>query len=75
MIMRVYALYERSRCVLAILVFMAAGMTVVAFWAVTSAAVVNPVPTQQHLIGCPGGPLSFAKGIYLSAAWGGLLLF
>ncbi|KAI6040471.1 hypothetical protein EDC04DRAFT_2676253 [Pisolithus marmoratus] len=75
MIMRVYALYERSRCILAILVFMAAGMTVVAFWAVTSAAVVNAVPTQQHMIGCPGGPLSFAKRIDLSAAWGGAATF
>ncbi|KAI6040474.1 hypothetical protein EDC04DRAFT_1488509 [Pisolithus marmoratus] len=75
MIMRVYALYERSRCVSAILVILAVGMTVVAFWAVSAATVVDPVPTQEHLIGCPSGPLSFEQAAYLSAAWGGLLLF
>ncbi|KAI6012061.1 hypothetical protein BKA83DRAFT_4369462 [Pisolithus microcarpus] len=66
MIMRIYALYERDRCVLAILVFLAVGAIAVGCWAVVAlppppAAVL--VPTQEPLIG------------YLSAAWGGQLLF
>ncbi|KAI6041115.1 hypothetical protein EDC04DRAFT_2672010 [Pisolithus marmoratus] len=76
MTMRVYALYERSRCVLAILVFLAVGMTVVAFWVASAVPVVDVVPTQEHQIGCPSqGFLTFAQAIYISAAWGGQLLF
>lgn len=79
MIMRIYALYERDRCVLAILVFLAVGAITVGCWAVFTlpplpAAVL--VPTQEPLIGCTGkGYLSSAEAPYLSAAWGGQLLF
>ncbi|KAI6038348.1 hypothetical protein EDC04DRAFT_1992096 [Pisolithus marmoratus] len=58
MIMRVYALYERSRCVLAMLVFLA------------GAAII------ERQIGCPGqGSLNSDQALYLSAVWGGQLLF
>ncbi|KAI6127953.1 hypothetical protein EDD16DRAFT_220756 [Pisolithus croceorrhizus] len=61
MIVRVYALYDRSRYILAMLVFL---------------AVVVPAPTQEPLIGCPdSGFLSPDQSLYLAVAWGGQLLF
>ncbi|KAI6040470.1 hypothetical protein EDC04DRAFT_1488186 [Pisolithus marmoratus] len=76
MIMRVYALYERSRCVLAILVFLAVGMTAVSFCIFSAAPAADLVPTQESLIGCPTpGFFSSDQAIYLLAAWAGQLLF
>lgn len=79
MIMRIYALYERDRCVLAILVFLAVGAIAVGCWAVVALPpppAVVLVPTQEPLIGCAGkGYLSSEEASYLSAAWGGQLLF
>ncbi|KAI6142602.1 hypothetical protein BKA82DRAFT_1003386 [Pisolithus tinctorius] len=77
MIMRVYALYERSRCVLAMLVFFGVCGILVGAWAVSSLPFSPPaVPTLEFLIGCPGkGLLTFDQGLYLAAAWSGQLLF
>ncbi|KAI6015963.1 hypothetical protein EDC04DRAFT_2608606 [Pisolithus marmoratus] len=63
--------------VLVIIIQMIGGisMTIVAFWAVPAATVVDPVLTQEHLIGCPSRALSFEQAAYLSVAWGRLLLF
>ncbi|KAI6097995.1 hypothetical protein EV401DRAFT_1029485 [Pisolithus croceorrhizus] len=80
MIVRVYALYERSRYILAMLVFLAVGANAVGFWVVSSipssASVVVPAPAQEPLIGCPdSGFLSPDQSLYLAVAWGGQLLF
>ncbi|KAI6006757.1 hypothetical protein EDC04DRAFT_3095580 [Pisolithus marmoratus] len=77
MIMRVYALYERSRCVLAMLAFLAVAGIVIAIWAVSSLPSSALVAvTQGRQIGCPGqGFLSSDQALYLSAGWGGQLLF
>ncbi|KAI6159147.1 hypothetical protein EDD17DRAFT_1616089 [Pisolithus thermaeus] len=74
MIVRVYALYERSRYILAMLVFLAVGANAVGFWVVSSipssASVVVPAPAQEPLIGCPDSGF-----LNLAVAWGGQLLF
>lgn len=79
MIMRVYALYERSRHVLAVLLFVVVGAIAVGTWAVSSspsspsAALAS---TQELPIGCPGkGFLTSDQGLNMAAAWGGQLLF
>ncbi|KAI6142603.1 hypothetical protein BKA82DRAFT_4189048 [Pisolithus tinctorius] len=66
MIMRVYALYERSRCVLALLLWVAVCGIVVGGWAFSSLPSTPPAvlaPTQAPSIG------------YVAAAWSGQLLF
>ncbi|KAI6112109.1 hypothetical protein EDD16DRAFT_1179014 [Pisolithus croceorrhizus] len=79
MTMRIYALYERNRCVLTILVLLAVGAITVGLWVVfllPSVPMAVAVPTQEPQIGCPGmGAFSSDEAIYLSAAWGGQLLF
>ncbi|KAI6006758.1 hypothetical protein EDC04DRAFT_976030 [Pisolithus marmoratus] len=76
MIMRVYALYEKSRCVLAMLVFLAGAAIIVGIWAISSLPSSIPVPTQERQIGCPGqGSLNPDQALYLSVVWGGQLLF
>ncbi|KAI6104294.1 hypothetical protein F5141DRAFT_180595 [Pisolithus sp. B1] len=84
MIVRVYALYERSRYILAMLVFLAVGANAVGFWVVSSipssASVVVPAPAQEPLIGCPDNlsgieTLTRGRSLYLAVAWGGQLLF
>ncbi|KAI6145746.1 hypothetical protein EDD17DRAFT_1652709 [Pisolithus thermaeus] len=62
MTMRIYALYERNRCVLTILVLLAVGAIAVGLWVVLllpSVPTAVAVPTQEPQIGCPGkGALS-----------------
>ncbi|KAI6138435.1 hypothetical protein EDD17DRAFT_1674022 [Pisolithus thermaeus] len=57
MTMRIYALYERNRCVLTILVLLAVGAITVGLWVVfllPSVPMAVAVPTQEPQIGCPG---------------------
>lgn len=79
MIMRVYALYERSRCVLALLLWVAVCGIVVGGWAFSSLPSTPPAvlaPTQAPSIGCPAnGSLTSGQGLDVAAAWSGQLLF
>ncbi|KAI6118645.1 hypothetical protein EV401DRAFT_1966131 [Pisolithus croceorrhizus] len=84
MTMRIYALYERNRCVLTILVLLAVGAIAVGlvsppcfglcFYYLLSLLAVA-VPTQEPQIGCPGNGALSSVDTDLSAAWGGQLLF
>ncbi|KAI6041950.1 hypothetical protein EDC04DRAFT_1108852 [Pisolithus marmoratus] len=77
MTMRVYALYDRSRHVLAMLVFLAVGAVAVALWVVPSIPSSSPpAMTQEPRIGCPDqGFATSDQALYFSVVWGGQLLF
>ncbi|KAI5997281.1 hypothetical protein F5J12DRAFT_852033 [Pisolithus orientalis] len=78
MIMRVYALYERSRHVLAVLLFVVVGAIAVGAWALSS--------SSSSSLCCSGintgasdrlswKGVSHLRPVNMAAAWGGQLLF
>jgi len=74
--MRVYALYDRSRWVIALFLTLAVVDVGIGCWAIMSA---NPIrlPQQDLAVSAPGcaEPLSHEQGIRLAIAWGGQLAF
>ncbi|KIM38074.1 hypothetical protein M413DRAFT_13036 [Hebeloma cylindrosporum] len=73
LIMRMYALYERSRKVLAFYVTLATVILVVAFWACMAGKKEDP-PNIQLRIGC-GASLSRERSRHFGIAWGGMVVF
>ncbi|KAJ7882160.1 hypothetical protein B0H13DRAFT_2667432 [Mycena leptocephala] len=77
LILRTYALYERSRRVLAFMVYISAGVIAVGAWSVISGPSRKPgddVPPLHLYIGCSSG-LSYSQSVGLAAAWAGMGVF
>lgn len=74
LIMRVYALYERSRRVLALLVGLAIGAVAFGCWSVLGGKDRVPEIYQVLPVGC-AAPLTRNQAIRIGAAWGGMLIF
>ncbi|KIM64885.1 hypothetical protein SCLCIDRAFT_599235 [Scleroderma citrinum Foug A] len=79
MIMRVHALYARSRCILVFLVALAIGVIGFGCWAVIahpmSAAVDSTVLVQGPAFGCPNyGYITYEQALYLALTWSGQLV-
>jgi len=76
LVMRVYALYDRSRWVIVLFLTLAVVDVGIGCWAIMSA---NPIrlPQQDLAVSAPGcaEPLSHEQGIRLAIAWGGQLAF
>lgn len=75
LIMRMYALYERSRKVLALYIVVAGAILAVACWAMLGGKKEKPrdVDLQRH-IGCASN-LSRDKAVRFGTAWAGMLVF
>ncbi|KAJ6571356.1 hypothetical protein B0H19DRAFT_1255341 [Mycena capillaripes] len=77
LILRTYALYERNRRVLALMVFVASGVIAVGAWSVIAgpkAKAGDEVPQLPLYIGCSSG-ISPSQSIGLVAAWAGMGVF
>ncbi|KAJ7917155.1 hypothetical protein B0H13DRAFT_2322583 [Mycena leptocephala] len=80
LILRTYALYERNRRVLSLMIFVAAGVIAVGGWAVISGPgakagdEVREVPPLHLYIGCSAG-ISASQSVGLAAAWAGMGMF
>ncbi|KAF8876748.1 hypothetical protein BD779DRAFT_1677645 [Infundibulicybe gibba] len=74
LITRTYALYDRSKW--ALIIMLAAAVAVIGFgiWSVASGMDVDPVSTLISPVGCLL-PLSAGDGIRLASAWTGMLFF
>jgi len=77
LIVRTYALYDRSRRVLALIIGALLATISVGCWSIVSRR--GPERDHRHLenylvIGCPS-PLSRAAALMFAKAWGGLLVF
>jgi len=73
LIMRIYALYEQSRKVLAFYIFVALTIVIGGLWAMLGGGNEKPRAVQIH-VGC-GANLSRKKAVRLGACWAGMLLF
>ncbi|KIM38067.1 hypothetical protein M413DRAFT_30471 [Hebeloma cylindrosporum] len=73
LIMRMYALYERSRKVLALYIVVAVVIVIVGCWAMLSGQKETRLDLQVK-IGCSPN-LSRERAIRLGAAWAGMLIF
>ncbi|KAF7350147.1 hypothetical protein MVEN_01317100 [Mycena venus] len=77
LILRTYALYERNRRVLGLMVFVSAGVIAVGAWSVISGPSPKPgddVPQLDLYIGCSTG-MSSSQSTGLAAAWAGMGVF
>ncbi|KAF8157131.1 hypothetical protein B0H34DRAFT_712330 [Crassisporium funariophilum] len=74
LIMRTYALYERSRKVLALYIGVSAVAVAVGCWAVLGGKTTHKPQDTSVPIGC-GVSLTHYQAIRLGAAWGGMLVF
>jgi len=74
MIIRIYALYNRSRWILVFLITLAGGVIAFGGWAVS---VKNPEASIALTVGTPGcnSALSASEARHLGAAWSGVLVF
>lgn len=73
MMMRIYALYNRSRRVLAFFVGVAVGVLVVGCWLLVSSKSKHQPIDEVALVGCPA-PLSRPEALRLGLGWGGILV-
>ncbi|KAJ7305441.1 hypothetical protein DFH08DRAFT_976369 [Mycena albidolilacea] len=71
LILRTYALYGRSKRVLALILTVTAGVIVVGFWSVLTGKAVDKTTNLPLYFGCDY-PTSKAQGLSLAAAWGGV---
>ncbi|KAJ7362338.1 hypothetical protein DFH08DRAFT_840743 [Mycena albidolilacea] len=77
LILRTYALYERNKRVLGLMVFVSLGVIGTSAWSIIAgpAAKLGDEVFQLDLyIGCSSG-ISFSQSIGLASAWGGMGLF
>ncbi|KAF8189499.1 hypothetical protein K438DRAFT_1971615 [Mycena galopus ATCC 62051] len=77
LILRTYALYERNRRVLALMVLVSAVVIAVGAWAIIAGPSAKPgdeVPQLNLYIGCSTG-LTSAQSLGLAAAWAGMGFF
>ncbi|KAF9458370.1 hypothetical protein BDZ94DRAFT_106179 [Collybia nuda] len=74
LIMRMYALYDRSRRVLALFLGVALAAVIIACWSIFTGKEDGPTPEYFLPVGCPAS-LSHYAATRLAAAWGGMLVF
>ncbi|KAJ7214475.1 hypothetical protein GGX14DRAFT_444025 [Mycena pura] len=74
LILRTYALYERNRRVLALMILVSSGVIGVGAWAVLSERKASDIPTLNLYIGCSTG-VSSSQTIHLASAWIGMAAF
>ncbi|KAF8188805.1 hypothetical protein K438DRAFT_1451807, partial [Mycena galopus ATCC 62051] len=74
LILRTYALYERSKRVLALMMTVTVGVVVIGFWSVLSGKSVEKSTNLSLYFGC-NYPTSRAQGLSLAAAWAGVAVF
>ncbi|KAJ7886802.1 hypothetical protein B0H14DRAFT_2696799 [Mycena olivaceomarginata] len=77
LILRTYALYERNKRVLGLMVFVSLGVIGTSAWSIIAGPVAKPGDEVLQLdlyIGCSSG-ISFSQSIGLASAWGGMGLF
>ncbi|KAJ7691050.1 hypothetical protein B0H17DRAFT_1063963 [Mycena rosella] len=74
LILRTYALYERDRRVLAVLVSVAAGAVAVAIWSVFTGKTGDTQDNLHLYFGCNYG-ISHTQGVSLATAWAGVAGF
>jgi len=72
--MRMYALYDRSRRVLALYLIVAGAAAIVAVWTILAAKAKAKPPNYLFAHGCMGS-LSEVSARYLGGAWCGMLVF
>ncbi|KAJ7675558.1 hypothetical protein B0H17DRAFT_1080680 [Mycena rosella] len=74
LIMRTFALYERSKIILAFTVFVTLCAFIFAVWVLLTGNEVNTLSAEIAAFGCPMGT-PHAKSLRLAAAWSGMLVF
>ncbi|KAF8229370.1 hypothetical protein L208DRAFT_1016555, partial [Tricholoma matsutake] len=74
MIMRTYALYERSRGVLALLLGVAIGVIIVACWCLFTGNGNDETKDYFLITGC-SSPINDPLSLGFGGAWGGMLVF
>ncbi|KAJ7245637.1 hypothetical protein B0H12DRAFT_1127396 [Mycena haematopus] len=74
LMLRTYALYERSKRVLAWMILVASGAVAVGIWTVISGKAVDQSTNLPLYFGC-NYPTSRAQGLSLAAAWAGVAVF
>ncbi|KAJ6503890.1 hypothetical protein C8R45DRAFT_974009 [Mycena sanguinolenta] len=74
LMLRTFALYERSKRVLALMISVAAGGVAVGIWSVLSGKAVAESTNLPLYFGC-NYPISRAQGHSLAAAWAGVAVF
>ncbi|KAF8206931.1 hypothetical protein K438DRAFT_416822 [Mycena galopus ATCC 62051] len=74
LIMRTFALYERSKKILALTILVTLGAFVFAAWILLTGNDLDTLSAQIDAFGCPIGT-SHSKSLRLGAAWSGMLVF
>ncbi|KAF7343877.1 hypothetical protein MSAN_01969000 [Mycena sanguinolenta] len=74
LMLRTFALYERSKRVLVLMILVAAGGVAVGIWSVLSGKAVDESTNLPLYFGC-NYPISRAQGLSLAAAWAGVAVF
>ncbi|KAF9461030.1 hypothetical protein BDZ94DRAFT_1299507 [Collybia nuda] len=74
LIMRMYALYDRSKKVLSLYLCMALGVAILACWAIFTGKKKHPSREYSLPMGCTGLLSQYAAN-RLAIAWGGMLVF
>ncbi|KAJ6592953.1 hypothetical protein B0H19DRAFT_1088826 [Mycena capillaripes] len=74
LMLRTYALYERSKRILALLIAFTVGAVAVGIWSVLSGKAVNESTNLPLYFGC-NYPISPEQGLSLATAWAGVAVF
>ncbi|KAJ6592980.1 hypothetical protein B0H19DRAFT_1088910 [Mycena capillaripes] len=74
LMLRTYALYERSKRILALLITFTVGVVAVGIWSVLSGKAVDKSTNLPLYFGC-NYPISREQGLSLATAWAGVAVF
>ncbi|KAJ7105707.1 hypothetical protein C8R44DRAFT_806694 [Mycena epipterygia] len=74
LIMRTFALYQRSKKILAFTTLVTVAAFTFAVWILTTGNAIDTLPPAAAVFGCPIGT-SHAKSLRLGTAWSGMLVF